>query len=165
MNHRISVRSAKRGVRLPAPLTRLIKAAAVSALQAEGYGLMCEVSIFYTDDEGIRAVNREHRGLDKPTDVLSFPMLSLIPGEIPQARPQDLDPENGALLLGDIVLSQDRIFAQAEQYGHSVEREAAFLTVHSMLHLLGYDHETGEADQARMFARTEEILHGIGLDR
>ena len=111
--------------------------------------------ITFTDNEGIHALNREYRNVDRPTDVLSFPLSD---GE-------DYDTDGDAVLLGDIVISLERAQTQAEEYGHSFEREVAFLTVHSMLHLLGYDHETSPEDERDMFARQDEILISAGMTR
>lgn len=115
-----------------------------------------EVSITFVDDAAITDLNRDHRGLAKPTDVLSFSQLE---GE----EMADI-PEGEPLPLGDIVISLERCLAQAADYGHSFERELGFLTAHGMLHLMGYDHQTPE-DEAVMMARTEEILAGLGLTR
>lgn len=115
-----------------------------------------ELSITFVDDEAIAELNEEHRGLAKPTDVLSFPQLE---GE----EMNDI-PEGEPLPLGDIVISLERCLLQAEDYGHSFERELGFLTAHGMLHLLGYDHQTPE-DEAVMMAKTEEILAPLGLSR
>ncbi|HWI51586.1 MAG TPA: rRNA maturation RNase YbeY [Symbiobacteriaceae bacterium] len=115
-----------------------------------------EVSVTFVDDEQIMDLNRDHRGLHKPTDVLSFSQLE---GEELAAMP-----EGEPVLLGDIVVSLERCVEQAADYGHSFERELGFLVAHGMLHLLGYDHQTPE-DEAAMMARTEEILGGLGLTR
>jgi probable rRNA maturation factor len=123
-----------------------VKRAIAETLRYEGYRGHAEVSVTFTDDEKIRELNRGHRGKDTATDVLSFPM-------------------NEFHLLGDIVISLERAAAQAELYGHSFERETAFLTVHSMLHLLGYDHETSQEDERDMFARQETILDLMELNR
>lgn len=115
-----------------------------------------EVSITFVDDAQITDLNRDHRGLNKPTDVLSFSQLE---GEELAALP-----EGEPILLGDIVVSLERCAEQAADYGHSFDRELGFLIAHGMLHLLGYDHQTPE-DEAAMMARTEEILGGLGLTR
>ncbi|HLN62177.1 MAG TPA: rRNA maturation RNase YbeY [Symbiobacteriaceae bacterium] len=114
-----------------------------------------EVSITFVDDEAIMDLNRDHRGLHKPTDVLSFSQLE---GE------EMVDLPEGPVLLGDIVVSLERCVEQAADYGHSFERELGFLVAHGMLHLMGYDHQTPE-DEAEMMAKTEEILGGLGLTR
>ena len=109
-----------------------------TALAAEGVDFPCEVDVLFTDDEGIHAINLEQRGVDRPTDVLSFPMFDLSPGEKPGEEHED--PDTGLVPLGDMCISLERAAAQAEEYGHSVERELSYLAVHSVLHLLGYDH-------------------------
>lgn len=137
-------------------LKRLIRKSVVSALEYEGFQNDCQVSVTLTDNEGIRALNREYRGIDRETDVLSFPLLEFEGGEEPPAD----EPE---VMLGDIVLSLEKTEAQAEEFGHSFEREAAFLCVHSMLHLLGYDHVDSEAEDMEMRRRQREILECMGL--
>ena len=128
----------------------------------------CEVEIIFTDNEGIHELNREHRGIDRPTDVLSFPMLDFeVPGDLGlvEDSPEDyFDPDTGELLLGDIVISVERAAAQAEEYGHSLKREIAFLVAHSMLHLFGYDHMNDE-ERRTMEEMQEEILKRKGYTR
>lgn len=115
------------------------------------------------DDEEIHRINKEQRDIDKPTDVLSFPMLFF--DENGDIIDSDYDMDGDFVILGDIVISAERAMEQAEEYGHSFKREMAFLTVHSMLHLLGYDHVTSEEDEKVMFQRQEEILSKIGITR
>ena len=117
----------------------------------------CQLSVTFTDNDGIWELNRQFRGVDRPTDVLSFPMYSFADGDGP---PEDIE-----LLLGDMVLSVERAEEQAEEYGHSLRREVAFLTVHSMLHLLGYDHETSEEDEREMFALQDALMDKLGITR
>lgn len=136
----------------------LVRQVAERALQIAGaeLGEDVELSIILVDDEAITDLNRDHRGLAKPTDVLSFPQLEgeeLV--ELPEGEP---------LPIGDIVISLERCLGQAADYGHSFERELGFLTAHGMLHLLGWDHQTPEEEEA-MMAKTEEILAGLGLTR
>ena len=109
-----------------------------TALAAEGVDFPCEVDVRLTNDETIRQINLDMREVDRPTDVLSFPAFDLTPGELP--GPEDADPGTGLVPLGDMVISMERVAAQAKEYGHSNRRELAYLTVHSVLHLLGYDH-------------------------
>ena len=143
-------------------LTRVITA----ALEAEGVKIPCSVDVLLTNDEGIREINLEQREIDAATDVLSFPMLELTPGTPPDGTGEDEeDPETGLCPLGDMVISVERAKAQAAEFGHSVERELAYLTVHSVLHLLGYDHLDEGREKARMRAREEAILEGIGVTR
>ncbi len=138
-------------------LKLLTRRAVVAALEHEQYHNPCEVSVTYTDDEGIRALNLQYRQLDKPTDVLSFPLMDF------SGESDEPVADEPVVSLGDIVISLERARAQAEEYGHSFEREVAFLTVHSMLHLLGYDHETGEEDELDMRARQSRIMADMGL--
>ncbi|MDD6660904.1 MAG: rRNA maturation RNase YbeY [Lachnospiraceae bacterium] len=127
-----------------------------------------QVSILITDDEEIHRINLEQRQIDRPTDVLSFPMVNYeTPGDFAflEVDSEDcFDPDSGELLLGDIVISADKVAAQAEEYGHSRRREFAFLIAHSMLHLMGYDHMTPE-DAAEMERLQEEILQQLGIAR
>ena len=134
----------------------LIKKAAAMALRAEGVE-KAVISVLLTDDEGIRRVNREFRGVDRATDVLSFPLNELTPGDFAMAD-CDIDPETGAAMLGDMMISVPRCAEQGEEFGHGYEREIMYLTVHSVLHLLGYDHvDEGEMKQ-QMRAREKEIM-------
>ncbi len=134
-----------------------IKRAVNMALDAEGVNVPCIVSVMLTDDEGIHSVNMEFRNVDRPTDVLSFPMNALTPGAF-DAEACERDMDTGAVLLGDMMLSVPRCAAQGEELGHGYERELMYLTVHSVLHLLGYDHvDEGEMKRA-MRAREKAIM-------
>ena len=128
----------------------------------------CEISVVITDDEGIHQLNKEARGIDSPTDVLSFPMVDWeTPADFDVIDEEDSDifnPGSGELLLGDIVLNQNRIESQAEEYGHTERRELAFLVAHSMLHLFGYDHMEDD-ERVEMERRQKEILEGKGYFR
>ena len=132
-----------------------------TALAAEGLDFPCEVDVLLTSDEEIHAMNREVRQVDKATDVLSFPAFDLRPGELP--GPEDADPGTGLVPLGDMMISMEHVKAQAKEYGHSNRRELAYLTVHSVLHLLGYDHVDEGPEKARMREREEDILARMGL--
>ena len=134
-----------------------------AALAAQGVDFPCEVDVCVTNDARIREVNLEQRGVDRPTDVLSFPMVPLEPGQLP--GPEDADPATGLIPLGDMMLSMERVQAQAKEYGHSNRRELAYLVVHSVLHLLGYDHLDEGPEKARMRAREEAIMAELGLER
>ncbi len=138
-------------------LKMLTRRAVVATLDHEQYHNPCEVSITYTDNEGIHALNRQYREVDKPTDVLSFPLMDF------SGQSDEPVADEPVVSLGDIVISLEKAREQAEEYGHSFEREVAFLTVHSMLHLLGYDHETGEEDEQDMRARQTAIMDVMGL--
>ena len=126
----------------------LVRNAIEATLAFEKVSAGCEVSVTFADNEGIRAINREYRQIDAPTDVLSFPLF---------------EESAGKKQLGDIVLSLERCAAQAEEFGHSFERECAFLTVHSTLHLLGYDHVNGEEEERDMRKRQTAIVEKMGL--
>lgn len=134
-----------------------------TALEAEGVEISCEVNMLVTDDAGIHQVNLDMRGVDAPTDVLSFPMFDLTPGDKP--GPEDADPATELVPLGDMCISLERAKAQAREYGHSSRRELAYLAVHSVLHLLGYDHLDEGPMKARMRRREEAIMAELGLER
>ncbi len=141
----------------------LIRKVIRTALAAEGVDFPCEVDVLLTGDDGIHEINREMRQVDRPTDVLSFPEFDLTPGELP--GPEDADPGTGLVPLGDMVISMERVAAQAKEYGHSNRRELSYLVVHSVLHLLGYDHLDEGPQKARMRAREEAILEELGIGR
>ena len=134
-----------------------------TALAAEGVDFPCEVDVSVTSDAGIRDINREMRQVDAPTDVLSFPVFDLTPGELP--GPEDADPGTGLVPLGDMVISLERVHAQAKEFGHSNRRELAYLAVHSVLHLLGYDHLDEGPMKQQMRVREEAILGELGITR
>ena len=141
----------------------LIRKVIRTALAAEGVDFPCEVDVLLTNDSGIHAINREMRQVDRPTDVLSFPEFDLTPGQLPGA--EDADPGTGLVPLGDMVISMERVAAQAREYGHSNRRELSYLVVHSVLHLLGYDHLDEGPQKAQMRAREEAILGELGIGR
>jgi probable rRNA maturation factor len=162
---RVTVNSMKRGMAALPAERELLKKSVLRALESEGVDAACLVCVYVTDNEGIRSINARHRGIDRATDVLSFPMLDLAAGEKPVASAENMDPEIGLLFLGEIVISLQRAKEQAAEYGHSVERELAFLAVHSVLHLLGYDHEDDGPQSKLMRSREEAILSDLGLTR
>lgn len=140
----------------------------VEALDLENCPYEVSVNVLLTDDQGIHAMNKQYRGIDRSTDVLSFPNVDYEnPSDftgIEDTAEDYFDPESGELCLGDIVISVDKVYAQAEEYGHTPRREYAFLIAHSMLHLLGYDHM--EPDEAAvMEQKQEEILNRLGITR
>ena len=141
----------------------LIRRTIRTALAAEGLTAPCEVDVLLTDDDGIHEINRELRQVDRPTDVLSFPEFELTPGQLPGS--EDADPGTGLIPLGDMVLSMERVAAQAREYGHSKRRELSYLVTHSVLHLLGYDHLDEGPMKAQMRAREEAIMALLGLER
>ena len=144
-------------VKVPSGLRLLIRRCCNAVLLMEEFGDSAEISVRFVDNEQIKELNNEFRDIDKATDVLSFPL-----GE---DGVYDHNPATGAALLGDIVISMQRAMEQAEEYGHSLDREVAFLTVHSMLHLLGYDHVNGGLEALRMREKEEPVLTQLGLKR
>ena len=160
MNHDIII-SAE--VDMSAEVESQIKNSICAALEAQGVPLACEINVMVTNDEGICAINGSMRGMDKPTDVLSFPMFDMPAGSLPSIG--WTDPDTGLLPLGDMCISLERAQAQAEEYGHSLERELCYLTVHSVLHLLGYDHMDEGPRKAQMREREEAILGSMGITR
>ena len=140
-----------------ADIQRLIRRSIETALETENVQTPCSVSVLLTDDRQIHEINLEQRGVDAPTDVLSFPMNELTPGAFdPDAC--EWDYETDRAMLGDMVISMERCAEQAETYGHSFAHEVSYLTVHSVLHLLGYDHVDEGEDKRRMRAREKEIM-------
>ncbi|MCL2568561.1 MAG: rRNA maturation RNase YbeY [Oscillospiraceae bacterium] len=162
VKHKVYVKRQRQGLG-ERGITSLCRRAIKATLQEEGIITPVQISVLVSDDKGIREINKTHRDKDVPTDVLSFPAAVYVPGDF-QADEADIDPETECLHLGDIVISSERAAAQAEEYGHEVTREIAYLMVHATLHLLGYDHED-PADQKRMRAREEHILSSLGLTR
>ncbi|MCR5083598.1 MAG: rRNA maturation RNase YbeY [Parasporobacterium sp.] len=148
----------------------LIEKVIDSALEAEGCPYEAEVSVTITDNASIQEINKLQRNIDSPTDVLSFPFLEYeIPGNFDFLEDDDLvsayfNPDSGELTLGDIVISYEKVLSQAEEYGHEIKRELAFLVAHSMMHLFGYDHET-EEEAKEMFAKQEAVLSKLGIVR
>lgn len=136
----------------------LINKAVEQSLLYEDFTDKCEISVLIVDNEEIRNINKQFRKIDKETDVLSFPQLTFSDFEVPEKN------ENGEIILGDIVISFEKAYEQSKEYGHTIEREIAFLTVHSMLHLLGYDHME-ENEEKIMFLKQDEILKNINLNR
>ena len=134
-----------------------------TALAAEGVDFPCEVDVRITSDAGIHEINREMREVDRATDVLSFPVFDLVPGELPSE--EDADPGTGLVPLGDMCISLERAVAQAQEFGHSTRREVGYLTIHSMLHLLGYDHLDEGEQKKQMRGREEAILSELGITR
>ena len=151
---------------LNVPVTRNIKRCVEVTLDAEGITALCEINILVTDDVGIHGINLASRNIDRPTDVLSFPMFELEPGNPPTDWEDYMDPGTHAVPLGDMVISLERARAQAKEFGHSVKREVGYLTIHSMLHLLGYDHQDEGPMKKQMRAREEAIASTIeGMSR
>ncbi|MGN1341063.1 MAG: rRNA maturation RNase YbeY [Oscillospiraceae bacterium] len=141
----------------PQDIEKLIEDCTAAALEEEGIDDTAEVSVTLVDNEGIRQLNNEHRGIDRETDVLSFPL-----GD---DDGYEIDPDNDAIMLGDIVISLEKAAQQAEEFGHSYRREVAFLITHSLFHLLGYDHVNGEEEEKEMFGKQEKVLDKLGITR
>lgn len=160
---KVSIRNNQKKFKVTKEMRDLVRRAVKAALEYMDFPLKSEVSVMFTDDEEIHELNRLHRGVDRPTDVLSFPLFEY--DENGDIIEDDLDfNPNGEMILGDIVISLETASRQAQEYGHSFEREIGFLTVHSMLHLFGYDHMTPE-DEEEMFGYQREILERMGLER
>lgn len=139
----------------------IIKNCIWQTLAAEGVTFPCEINVLITDDNGIHGINKASRNVDSPTDVLSFPMFQFSPGGLPEDITDFLDPETGLCPLGDMAISLERAVSQAREFGHSVRREIGYLTIHSMLHLLGYDHLDEGEQKKQMRTREEEIASTI----
>lgn len=157
MNAMIYFENRQKRVRIGYDLKMLIRRAVIATLMAEGVGGKCEVSVTFTDNDGIKEINRDYRDIDTPTDVLSFPQIDFEADGVDKCSDEKK-------ILGDIVLSVDRVAEQAAELSHSFEHETAFLCVHSMLHLLGYDHVTSEEDEKEMFDRQRLIIKILERD-
>lgn len=155
MGVKVNITDKQKKIKLPTGTRLLIRKSCIATLEEEQFALPAEVEVSIVNDEQIKEMNSNFRNIDDSTDVLSFPLG--IDGNY------DTNPETGAKMLGDIVISVEHAFAQADLYGHGLEREIAFLTVHSMLHLLGYDHVNGGLEQAIMREKEEQILERLGL--
>ena len=154
---KVRISNDQKETHIPSGIRLLIRRCCHAVLEEEGFTDNAEVSVRFVDNETIHELNREFRNIDKPTDVLSFPL-----GE---NGVYDTDLSTGAKLLGDIVISIPKAMEQAKEYNHSLQREIGFLTVHSMLHLLGYDHEQGGMEEVHMREKEETVLTKIGLKR
>ena len=154
---KVYISNQQKAVKIPSGLRLLIRKCCHAVLEMEEFGKPAEVSVTFVDNNEIQTLNREYRHKDAPTDVLSFPL-----GENGE---YDINEDTGAYVLGDVVISMEKAVEQAERYGHSLSREVGFLTVHSMLHLLGYDHEQGGLEAALMREKEETVLGRLGLPR
>ena len=157
MSNKVLITNQQKKVKIPSGLRILIRRSCNAVLEFEGFEQSAEISVTFVDNAEIQTLNAQYRGKDMPTDVLSFPL-----GEDGK---YDVDQDTGACLLGDIVISMEKAMEQAELYGHPLQREVAFLTVHSMLHLLGYDHEQGGLAAVKMREKEEAVLIQLGLPR
>ena len=154
---KVIISNEQKTVKIPTGVRLLVRRCCNAVLTFEDFNEPAEISVTFVDDERIHELNREYRNVDRSTDVLSFPL-----GE---NGVYDKNPENGACLLGDIVISVETAVRPAETYGHSLQREIGFLTVHSILHLLGYDHVNGGIEEVRMREKEEHVLTELGLKR
>ena len=157
MSNKVLITNDQNVVKVPSGLRILIRRSCNAVLDFEHFDGPAEISVTFVDNAEIQTLNAQYRGKDMPTDVLSFPL-----GEDGK---YDVDQDTGACLLGDIVISMEKAMEQAELYGHPLQREVAFLTVHSMLHLLGYDHEQGGLAAVKMREKEEAVLIQLGLPR
>ncbi len=155
MKTKVHIIDKQKKVKLPTGIRLLIRKSCIATLESEGFEHAAEVDVSIVDDAQIHQMNKKYREIDRSTDVLSFPLGEN--GDYP------VNPATEALMLGDIVISAEHALAQADLYGHGFEREVSFLTVHSMLHLLGYDHVNGGLDQEIMREKEEMILASLGL--
>ncbi len=154
---KVTIENRQKAVKIPTGVRMLIRRCCHAVLELEGFEGSAEVDVTLVDNEQIHEINLEQRQIDAPTDVLSFPL-----GE---GGVYDVNPASGNFMLGDIVISMERAVAQAEEYGHSFQREVGYLTVHSMLHLLGYDHVEGGIEAVRMREKEEAVMTMVGLPR
>ncbi|MFV0412201.1 MAG: rRNA maturation RNase YbeY [Oscillospiraceae bacterium] len=157
MAHKVYISNQQKAVKIPSGLRILIRRSCNAVLELENFKGPAEVSVTFVDNEEIQKLNAQHRGKDNATDVLSFPL-----GENGK---YDTNMETGAAMLGDVVISMEKAVEQASIYGHSLQREVAYLTVHSMYHLLGYDHEKGGLEAVHMREKEENALTKLGLPR
>ncbi len=156
MEHKIIVRYAEKTLK-NAALTIHLNRCICATLKAQNVYVPCEINVLITDDAGIRAINSATRNIDKETDVLSFPMFQFKPGEFPNDVSEFIDPQTGLLPLGDMAISVERAKDQAKRFGNTLKREVGYLTIHSILHLLGYDH-LDEGEQKRQMRLREETI-------
>ena len=160
MRHKINIAFEAFGIE-KLTVRSIIRTCIQKTLEAEGVDVPCEINVMVTNDAGIQIVNKTSRDIDRPTDVLSFPMFDLIPGELPEDWEDFQDFDTGLVPLGDMCISLERAKDQAEEFGHSIRREVGYLTIHSMLHLLGYDHLDEGPMKAQMRGREEAIAASI----
>lgn len=153
---KVYIDNRQKAVKIPSGMRLLVRRCCNASLVAENFEGSAEVNVTFVDDEQIRELNKQYRNIDSATDVLSFPM-----GD---NRNFDIDPDTGAYVLGDVVISLEHAEAQAKKYGHSLQQEVAFLTVHSMLHILGYDHVNGGVEAMRMREREDKIMRALGFE-
>ncbi|MEE0252497.1 MAG: rRNA maturation RNase YbeY [Acutalibacteraceae bacterium] len=152
---RVIIHNDQKEVKIPTGLRMLVRRCCNAVLRLEEFGAPAEISVTFVDNKKIHELNKQYRHKDAPTDVLSFPM-----GE---NGVYDINHDTGARILGDIVISMEKAVEQAERFDHSLDREVGYLTAHSVLHLLGYDHERGGIDRVRMREKEEQVMTQLGL--
>ena len=165
MKHNIAITFKIRNDIRRLPLWVHLKKCIEAALEAEKVPVPCEINVLVADNQTIRAINKAYRKIDKETDVLSFPMFQFEPGKLPADLGPYIDPETGLLPLGDMAISYEKAKEQAKAFGHSTKRELGYLTIHSVLHLLGYDHMDEGPMKKQMRAREEAICAAVDLPR
>ena len=154
---KVIIENSQREIKIPTGIRMLVRRCCVAALKMERFEGRVEVNVSFVDGATIRSINKQHRKIDQETDVLSFPL-----GENGK---YDINPETGAKMLGDIVINIARATVQVVEYGHTLQREIGYLTVHSILHLLGYDHVNGGLEAVKMREKEEFVMNQIGLPR
>lgn len=154
---KVYISNRQKEVKIPTGIRLLLRRCCHAALLSEGFVGSAEVSVSFITNDEIKQLNSQYRNTDMVTDVLSFPLA--VEGKY------DINEETGALMLGDIVICAERAFSQAQTYGHTIQREMSFLTVHSMFHLLGYDHESGGLPAVQMREKEEAVLLSLGVER
>jgi len=152
---RVIIRNDQKTVKIPTGIRMIVRRSCIAVLNMEKFAEAADINVLFVDNAQMQEINKKHRNIDKPTDVLSFPLG--------KDGKYDINPEDGACMLGDIVISMEKAYEQANTYGHSLQREVAFLTTHAVLHLLGYDHEVGGIDKVRMREKEEQIMVQLGL--
>lgn len=152
---KVVISNEQKEVRIPTGLRMLVRRCCNAVLRLENFEGSAEISVSFVNNERIKELNKQYRDKDQPTDVLSFPMF--------ENGQYNVDPETGVKLLGDVVISVEKALEQSEKYGHSFQREMGYLTVHSVLHLLGYDHVNGGIERVRMREKEEEVMSQLGL--
>ena len=152
----VNITNKQKTVKIPTGVRMLVRRCCNAVLQLEEFPHPAEISVVFLDNEQIRELNRDYRQKDTPTDVLSFPMTD-------ENGEYEFNHDTGAVILGDVVISMEKAMEQAETFGHGLEREIGFLTAHSVLHLLGYDHENGGMERVRMREKEEQVMQNLGL--
>ncbi len=152
---RVIISNHQKAVKIPTGVRMLVRRCCNAVLQLEEFPHPAEISVVFIDNAQIHELNRDYRGKDAPTDVLSFPLS--------EGDQYEINHDTGAVLLGDVAISMETAVEQAYKYGHSLEREIGFLTAHSVLHLLGYDHENGGLERVRMREKEEQVMTQLGL--